>query len=64
MVRVELVVPHGVPASADVAGKDAPNDSDVIDELREFDEKEKERDGAADDWTDRPDAENRDCEGE
>ena len=40
---------HGVLSSAEVAAKGAPNDSDVIDELREFDEKENERDGAADD---------------
>jgi len=52
------VVPHALPMSADVAGRDA------IDELRESDEKENERDGAVDDWTERPDAENREWEGE
>ena len=48
--EVEVTVEfHGVLSSAEVAAKGAPNDSDVIDELREFDEKENERDGAADD---------------
>lgn len=57
-------VPHTVPTSVVGAGKDAPNERDVIDELRELDEKENERDGATDDWAERPEAECRDCEGE